>query len=86
MKSQNQFTIYSLNDVATQSTAPENPYKGQLWVDTSKTPPVTMVYNGSKWVEQNGTYTIRSSVKTVEEKLKPLNPILIDEIAIDFEE
>lgn len=35
-KSQNQFTIYSLNDVATQSTAPENPYKGQLWVDTSK--------------------------------------------------
>ena len=68
MKSQNQFTIYSLNDVATQSTAPENPYKGQLWVDTSKTPPVTMVYNGSKWVEQNGTDTIRSSVKTVEEK------------------
>jgi len=68
MKSQNQFTIYSLNDVATQSTAPENPYKGQLWVDTSKTPPVTMVYNGTKWVEQNGTDTIRSSVKTVEEK------------------
>lgn len=27
-----------------------------------------MVYNGSKWVEQNGTDTIRSSVKTVEEK------------------
>lgn len=27
-----------------------------------------------------------SDLKTVEEKLKPLNPILIDEIAIDFEE
>lgn len=68
MKSQSQITIYALNDVVTQNTAPSNPYKGELWVDTSKTPPVTMVYNGSKWVEQNGTDTIRSSVKTVEEK------------------
>lgn len=68
MKSQNQITIYSLNDVVTQATAPANPYNGQLWVDTSKTPPVTMVYNGSKWVEQNGTDAIKTSVKTVEDK------------------
>lgn len=68
MKSQSQITIYSLNDVVTQTTAPSNPYKGQLWVDTSKTPPLTMVYNGTKWVEQNGTDTIRTSVKTVEDK------------------
>ena len=68
MRSQNQYTIYSLNDVVTQATAPDNPYKGQLWVDTSKNPPVTMVFNGSKWVEQNGTDTIKTSIKTVEEK------------------
>ncbi len=68
MRSQAQYTIYSLNDVYTGTSAPQNPYTGQLWVDTSQNPPVTMVYNGSKWVEQNGTDTIRSSVKTVEEK------------------
>ena len=41
MRSQAQYTIYSLNDVYTGSTAPQNPYTGQLWVDTSKNPPLT---------------------------------------------
>ena len=34
-----QFTIISLCDVVTSDTPPENPYEGQLWVDTSVTPP-----------------------------------------------
>lgn len=68
MRSQAQITIYSLNDVVTSATAPASPYLGQLWVDTSKTPPVTMVWNGSAWEEQNGTATIRSTIKTIEEK------------------
>lgn len=68
MRSQNQYTIYSLNDVVTSATAPSNPYKGQLWVNTSKSPPITMVWNGTKWAEQNGTDTIRSSISTITTK------------------
>lgn len=72
MRSQNQYTIYSLNDVVTSATAPSNPYKGQLWVNTSKSPPVTMVYSGSAWKEQNGTDTIRSNVSTLTTKQSSL--------------
>lgn len=68
MRAQAQFTIHALNDVVTSATAPTSPYLGQLWVDTSKSPPVTMVWNGSAWKEQNGTDTIRTSIKTIETK------------------
>ena len=47
MQAQAQFTIHSLNDVVASTTAPSSPYKGQLWVDTSYSPPRTFVYNGS---------------------------------------
>ena len=65
MRTQAQYTIYSLNDVVTSATAPTNPYKGQLWVDTSRNPPVTMVWNGSSWKEQNGTDELYSSITTL---------------------
>ncbi len=68
MRSQAQYTIYSLNDVVTSATAPTPAYIGQLWVDTSQSPPVTMVWNGSAWTEQNGTDTIRTTIKTIETK------------------
>ena len=68
MRSQAQYTIYSLNDVYTGTTAPTNPYKGQLWVDTSKTPPITKVYDGSAWKEQNGTDTIKTDIQTLTTK------------------
>lgn len=76
MRAVSQFTIHSLNDVYTGNAAPSNPYKGQLWVDTSTTPPVTKVYTGSAWKEQNGTDTIRSSVRTVEDKQAELETSL----------
>lgn len=65
MRSQNQYTIYSLNDVVTSATAPSNPYKGQLWVNAAKIPPVTMVYTGAAWKEQNGTDTIKTNISTL---------------------
>ena len=68
MRSQAQYTIYSLNDVYTAATAPTNPYNGQLWVDTSTNPPITKVYDGSAWKEQNGTDTIKSNVQTLTTK------------------
>ena len=68
MKAQAQYTIHTLNDVVASTTAPSNPYKGQLWVDTSYSPPRTFVYNGSAWKEQNGTDTLRSNVSTLTTK------------------
>ena len=68
MRAQAQYTIHTLNDVVASNTAPSNPYKGQLWVDTSYSPPRTFVYNGSAWKEQNGTDTLRSNISTLTTK------------------
>jgi hypothetical protein len=37
------------------ATAPTTPVSGQLWVDTSVTPNVVRWYNGSAWIEADGT-------------------------------
>ncbi|MDD4291080.1 MAG: hypothetical protein PHX51_02420 [Clostridia bacterium] len=68
MRAISQFTIYSLNDVITSATAPVNPYLGQLWVDTSCSPPKTKVWNGSVWKEQNGTDVLSSDIQTLTTK------------------
>lgn len=72
MKAQAQYTIHTLNDVVASTSAPSNPYKGQLWVNTSYSPPRTYVYNGSAWKEQNGTDTLRSNVSTLTTKANNL--------------
>jgi len=76
MKAQAQFTIHSLNDVVASTTAPSSPYKGQLWVNTSYSPPRTYVYNGSAWKEQNGTDTLRSNISTLTTKSNTLESSL----------
>ena len=43
MRAVAQFTITNICDVVTSDTAPENPYVGQLWVNTATVPPETMV-------------------------------------------
>ena len=68
MQAQAQFTSHSLNDVVAATSAPSNPYKGQLWVNTTYSPPRTYVYNGSAWKEQNGTDTLRTNVSTLTTK------------------
>ena len=68
MQAQAQFTIHSLNDVVASTSAPSNPYKGQLWVNTTYSPPRTYVYNGSAWNEQNGTDTLRTNISTLTTK------------------
>ena len=35
--------------------APTGPVTGQMWVDTSKAPPVTNVWDGTKWVQVGAT-------------------------------
>ncbi len=37
------------------ATPPANPVSGQLWTDTSVTPNVVRWYNGSTWIEADGT-------------------------------
>lgn len=63
-----QFTIICICDVVTSDTPPDNPYEGQLWVDTTVTPPETKVWNGSSWILQNGMETIRTEISTLKTK------------------
>ncbi|HJI56244.1 MAG: hypothetical protein ACLSGX_00335 [Pseudoruminococcus massiliensis] len=63
-----QFTIISICDVVTSDTPPDNPYEGQLWVDTTVTPPETKVWNGTAWLLQNGMDTIRTEIATLKTK------------------
>ena len=63
-----QFTIISLCDVVTSDTPPENPYEGQLWVDTSVTPPETKIWDGNEWMVQNDIETIRTTISILTEK------------------
>ena len=68
MRAVAQFTITSLCDVTTSDTAPENPYMGQLWVNTNVTPPETMIWDGSAWVVQNNLENLRTTVSTLSTK------------------
>lgn len=72
MRAISQYTIHSLNDVVTSATAPTNPYLGQLWVDTSQSPPKTMVWNGAAWKAQNGTDDLASGISTITTKQQTL--------------
>lgn len=64
MRAVAQFTIASICDVVTSDTAPENPYVGQLWVNTATVPPETMVWDGLGWVVQNNLENLRETVST----------------------
>ena len=64
MRAVAQFTITNLCDVVTSDTAPENPYVGQLWVNTATVPPETMVWDGLGWVLQNNLEELRETVST----------------------
>ena len=72
MRSQAQYTIHSLNDIVTSATAPSSPYKGQVWQDTSVSPPTMKVWNGSEWKEQNGTDVIKTNVTNLTTKANTL--------------
>lgn len=64
MKAVAQFTITSICDVVTSDTPPENPYFGQLWVNTATVPPETMVWDGQGWAVQNNLEDLRQTVST----------------------
>lgn len=46
-----QATFSNVKEAVVDTKAPADPYKGLSWTDTSKTPPVTKVWDGSKWVD-----------------------------------
>ena len=61
-------TMVDLNDPIVSTTAPRNPITGQMWVNTSVSPNILNVWNGSQWVkaEQQGgaVYTSKPSSYT----------------------
>ena len=64
MRAVAQITITNICDVVTSETPPENPYYGQLWVNTATVPPETMVWDGQGWVVQNNLEDLRETVST----------------------
>ena len=69
MRAIGQFTITDICDVVTSETAPADPFFGQLWVDTTQTPPLTMVWDGSEWKLENEVEELRQSINTNTEKI-----------------
>lgn len=65
MRAIGQITITNICDVIASDTPPENPYIGQLWVDTSVNPPETKVWNGDSWEVQNDLETIRVAISVL---------------------
>ena len=65
MRAIGQITITNICDVVASDTPPENPYVGQLWVDTSVSPPETKIWNGAEWVVQNDIDTIRTTISVL---------------------
>lgn len=63
MRAVAQYTITSLCDVVTSEAPPADPYFGQLWVDTSQSPPQTMVWDGIAWKPENDLETLRETVE-----------------------
>lgn len=56
-------TVLDLNDPMISNTAPTDPKDGQLWLDTSVSPSVLKMWDGSKWVNsgyQNGNVVYTS--------------------------
>lgn len=64
MRAVAQITITGINDVVTSDTPPDNPYYGQLWVNTAAVPPETMVWDGQGWALQNELEELRQTVTT----------------------
>lgn len=62
-----QATFTDLTEPVVSNTAPAKPYKGQSWTDTSKSPPVTKIWDGSKWVDRLSE--AEQTIKTHTEKL-----------------
>lgn len=68
MRAIGQITITNICDVVAGDTAPDNPYVGQLWVDTSVSPPETKIWNGEEWIIQNDVETLRTTISVLTTK------------------
>ena len=66
-------TLIDVNDLRPSDTEPLNPKDGQLWLDTSTTPPTLKIYRNGQWIHLN------VQIKDVEELIKNLG-ILDDKI------
>ena len=68
MRAIGQITITNICDVVASEVPPEDPYTGQLWVDTSLSPPETKIWNGAEWEIQNDVETLRTTISLLTTK------------------
>lgn len=54
--------VDGIHDITISDVAPEQPYEGQLWVNTGAEPPETMIWDGAAWKVQNDLETLRETV------------------------
>lgn len=67
-------TLLDINDLRPSPTAPTHPREGELWLDTSVTPPVLKLYKNGKWIELSQKIEdIPGLVETIEEITGKLN-------------
>lgn len=68
MRAIGQFTITNSCDVISSEAAPENPCVGQLWVNASASPPLTMMWNDVECVPQYDTETLLTTISVLTAK------------------
>lgn len=68
MRAIGQITITNICDVVAGDAVPDSPYVGQLWVDTSVSPPETKIWNGEEWIVQNDVETLRTTISVLTTK------------------
>lgn len=78
MRSMAQFCIKDLHDATPSETPPADPITGQLWIDISVSPPVTKVWNGTEWEQQNGISKILAAVDAIRVKNDELRDALME--------
>ncbi len=78
MRSMAQFCIKDLHDATPSETPPADPITGQLWIDISVSPPVTKVWNGTEWEQQNGIARILATVDAIRVKNDELRDTLME--------
>lgn len=67
-----QFTITDMHDIYTSVTPPITPTLNQLWADTSVTPPLLRIWNGTEWVTVNDTDSIKNEITYVSSRIEQL--------------
>ena len=72
-------TIVDINDLNPSNTPPENPKEGEVWLDTSTTPPVFKVFINGEWITINMDLDpIYEDIKKLTEDIKKIDDEILN--------